>query len=170
MMMVRSIIHINEYSQEEKAATWYTTGELLRIKFDVEFTLLLMDNGHSKDISDLQCTRGLETFTTDCQTIRKKIRRQGARQAVMEEQAFQTDEGVSDPKVIADLYFVKSRPSRTLARVMGLADAKTAESQDQSLLIQKMSKGDPLVGSGTNMDTPARIGNRGIRVVSSRAA
>jgi hypothetical protein len=88
----------------------------------------------------------------------------------MEAQAFQTNEGVSDPKIIADLYVVKSRPSRTLARVMGLADAKAVESQDQSLLLQKMSKEAPPVVSGINRDTPDRMGNRGIRIVSSRAA
>jgi hypothetical protein len=71
-VLVNLTIHIEEYSDEEIAATWYSQHELTRSRSELTSTLLLMANGNAMANSERLCSRGLECLTSEGRAIKKQ--------------------------------------------------------------------------------------------------
>jgi hypothetical protein len=107
-VLVNLTIHIDEYSEEEIAASWYCEDELKTIKSELTETLLLMANACIMPSSERLCSRGIESFTSKGQAI-KKHRREEAREAVFDEQEYQFENDIFEPEMIADAYLEQTR-------------------------------------------------------------
>lgn len=147
--LVRETIHINHYTNDEIAVCWYDDVELKKIKVDIKTTTLLLMNSDylNLNINDRRCSRGLDSYTETGQAS-KRQNREDVIDAVLDEQDFQKDECNTDPEMIADVYFDKTRQSQAMVRVMGLSDQETVRNQEQPkpLVFQKMASNQgPLV-------------------------
>lgn len=97
---VRETLHLNEYSDEERQAVWYTEKEF-RTMEEERFESIQAIEEHIFVEDDQNTARGLETskerlareeiafVTVDC---------------VLDEQHFQLEEGYDDPLYIAGIY------------------------------------------------------------------
>ena len=125
---VRNTIHINNYSEEELSATWFSTNEFNAMKSEMKSTLKKMkrNGGKSIPINDEDVvglsSRGLESLTPDG-IAKKRIVRQNAIDAVLDEQYLQYREDDYDPEFNADSYSKKCRRSKAQARAKGRSDA-----------------------------------------------
>jgi hypothetical protein len=173
----RKIIHIKDYTNEEIAACWYDVVELETVKVeDIQTTLFLMATGYLGCINNERtCVRGLESFTQTAQALNRQHRK-AAIDAVMDEQELQMDEGITDPEMIADSYFDKTRRSKAMARVVGLSDQEAVRLQEQQkplVLVQKMTNEEPLLvrhGSIGMVDRRGSSAGGRWKLFSSRAA
>jgi hypothetical protein len=150
--LVCDTTHITDYTAEEIAACWYNDVELKMIKVDIKTTtLLLMGNAYlSINNNDRRCFRGLESYTQPGQAS-KTQHREDAIDAALDEQELQWDEGITDPEMIAEVYFERTRQSEATARVTGLSDEETVRNQEQQkpLILQKMAHQEPRVRRGS---------------------
>jgi hypothetical protein len=138
-VLVKLTIHIDEYSDEEIAASWYCQEELKMIKSERTTTLLLMANdGTMMANSERLCSRGLECFTSEGRAI-KNQHKEEARIAVFDEQDYQFENDIFDPEVIADAYSEQTRKSQVTATVVGVFDQEAVRQQSLSSLPIKIS-------------------------------
>jgi hypothetical protein len=165
---LRETIHIDNYTNEEISACWYDSVELKMVKVDNKNTLLLMANVFF--INDRICSRGLESYTQTGQAS-KRQHREDAIDAAIDEQDFQMDEGITDPEMIAEAYFERTRQSQAMARVMGLSDQETVRNQEQQrpLVLQKIPNQKKLVRRGST-GMVNRRGSSGRRQIFSSPA
>jgi hypothetical protein len=138
-VLVNLTIHIEEYSDEEIAATWYSQHELTRSRSELTSTLLLMANGNAMANSERLCSRGLECFTSEGRAI-KKQRKEEARTAVFDEQDYQFENDIFDPEVIAHDYLNQTRKSQATATVVGFFDQEAVRQQSLPSLPIKISR------------------------------
>ena len=125
-----SIIHINDYSSEEKSSTWYCREELQAIKAEAKVIANTACDMSNKD----ECLRGLEA-KTPAAARRKKENRVTARAAVFLEQEVQEEDGFSDPDAIADAYFECAERCQAEAQMMAVRDEKEAMEVYKSMKI-----------------------------------
>jgi hypothetical protein len=174
--LVRETIHHADYTDEEIAVCWYDTVELKMIKVDIKTTTLLLMNSDylSLNINDGRCSRGLESYTEKGQALKMK-HREAAIDAVLDEQDFQFEEGNTDPEMIADAYFEKTRRSQAMARVMGVSDQETVRNQEEQqkpLVVQrKVATHEKLSKARGSIDMLDQSGSSGRRLnISCHAA
>jgi hypothetical protein len=136
---VKLTIHIDDYSEEEIAASWYCEDELKTIKSELTKTVLLMANACIMPNSERLCSRGIECFTSEGRAI-KKQRKEEARVAVFDEQDYQFDNDIFDPEVIADDYLDQTRKSQATATVVGFFDQEAVRQQSLPSLPIKISR------------------------------
>jgi hypothetical protein len=125
---VKSTTHIDEYSEEEIAATWYCEDELKVIKWELVTTLLLMANACIMPSSERLCSRGLECFTPKGRAIKEQHRKE-ARIAVLDEQDYQFENDIFEPEVIADACLDQTSKSQATATVGGFFDQEAVRQQ-----------------------------------------
>jgi hypothetical protein len=117
------VIHINDYTGGEIAATWLSAPEKHAIKTSILETLGLMQNDDGNDEGfRLHCSRGLEHLTDEGAAGRSR-RRATAINAVLDEQDLQYDNRKHDDQLIADSYSRHTQRSVAAALAVGLADA-----------------------------------------------
>jgi hypothetical protein len=173
------VIHINDYTEEEIAATWNGRSELMAIKMNILETLSRMkeDSRNTYD-SDGYCPRGLEHLT-DEGAVNRRRRRETAIDAVLEEQELQYEDNMHDELLIADIYSRHTHFSRTFARVVGLADENASKEiyqddfclKDSSRGYQHSSLPKHAIPSSNAAVLPASgVVKRRIKEFSSRAA
>jgi hypothetical protein len=152
-VMVRHIMHRNEYSREEVETSWYTKTEIRDMKrkckqeaaqvtaSDYEKEQMSVCNQQERPLTDITNTkyhyegvestvRGLES-KTEMGSLRKKRHRLQAWSAVFAEQRWQSMQGYSDPETLADVYFDVSEPCHVGANMVGMRDAQLVLSMDQ---------------------------------------
>ena len=130
---MKRTLHINDYTQREIEATWYSKAEKEHIRREILQTVQLMESGRIADIDDVvYCQRGLE-FRTDQGARLRQGNKDLSREAVLDEQDFQECSGYSDIEAIASVYSEISYQCRVAALMMGLSDAKTVERLDLSM-------------------------------------
>lgn len=143
-VIVRRVLHKNEYTEEEVAQTWYQTNEYSRIRRNLLSTLHLVWSGLFSEEDNKESARGLENYT-DKGKIKDSVRkrRQDSTWAVLDEQDAQVDQAeakqlnylVYDDKAIREVYKKHARPSTDVARSAARMDAETttsAKTQQQS--------------------------------------
>lgn len=174
---IRRTIALNMFTQEELAATWYSSAELKRIRTEIKATISDITNGtlNTQD-TDAFCLRGLESFLPEGNAL-KHQHRVAAREVVFDEQELQWANGQYDVELLADLYFYQSRESVEFARVRGLTDETFVALQDS---ISCSTTSEPQMGKLLPMKRPhtgscrsSSLGSRNERTpkgVSSRAA
>jgi hypothetical protein len=124
---VQRVLHVADYTKEERTATWYTESEVAAMKEHTKESAKILDTlGLRKCAANTDfCCRGLEQQTREGSKRRSqhKIR---AIQVVLLEQKLQKKSGVPDPHNLAFLYLSESRHCQVLAHEMGKEDAVTA--------------------------------------------
>ncbi len=122
---VRLTSNIEDCTEEEKSATWYTQAEIKQIRASVRHEVALLAAGTWCSLSE---RRGLESLLPE--GFADKLRhREIARNAVLDEQDYQWKRDMNDPDLIADLYFDKTRSSVVAARVRAIADHESVLQQ-----------------------------------------
>lgn len=121
------IIHISEYSDEERQMTWYNRADLRSIKNEAK-RMAYMDRDLNPDV----CLRGLESRTTTGARTKRQTRID-ARAAVFFEQEMQEGDGYSDPDAIADIYFEYTERSQGEAQMLALRDAADVKNDNELL-------------------------------------
>jgi hypothetical protein len=100
---VRKISTHRNYTQEERAAVWFSAVESKAIKKAVVATVKKMYKGIDVDADENDCSRGLECKTPQKNKIRQ-TRRKDIMCIVMIEQQIQNEEGRVDAQDLADAY------------------------------------------------------------------
>jgi hypothetical protein len=116
-------LHVNDYSNDEIQSCWFNDVEYKAIKKDIRFAakLLTDNNGLLGKDDEHDCQRGLEMHTRKG-AHRRLQNKLVARQAVLDEQNLQWEEGVYDPEYLAMVYQVVSSSCQATARDIALKD------------------------------------------------
>eukprot|EP00934_Nitzschia_sp_Nitz4_P006605 Nitzschia sp. Nitz4//scaffold226_size53432//19493//20188//NITZ4_006697-RA/size53432-processed-gene-0.48-mRNA-1//1//CDS//3329542739//6595//frame0 len=117
-LIVDPIIHVNEYTPEEKSATWYGPNDLKSFKKERLEVARRIDGGK---VTDSDCTRGVEHHTHSGSRIRNKNIVEGVN-SVLDEQDLQDMDGKENPELLAHVYRLKTVRSQELARKRALKD------------------------------------------------
>lgn len=124
---ITEVIHVKDFSDEERSAAWYSRSDLRMIKEEAKRTAYL-----DRAENPLECFRGLEAKTATGARL-KRQKRIDARAAVFFEQEMQECDGYSDPEAIADLYFEHTESSQVEAQMLAIRDAAEVTSDAQVL-------------------------------------
>jgi hypothetical protein len=122
---IKSTLHLRDYTQEEKAATWLSVTGYADIKADVRFAVDHADVLVHQQDAISYCHRGLECRTKEG-SRRRVMNKAVARNAVLDEQDRQFDSFVFNSEAIAKVYMATSHMSQVSARTMGLFDEQDA--------------------------------------------
>ena len=129
---MKRTLHINDYTQREIEATWYSKADMEPIRREILQTVQLMESGRTADIDDvIYCQRGLEFRTEQGARLRQR-NKDLSREAVLDEQDFQECSGYSDIEAIASVYVHSTYQCQVAAHILGLTDAKIIESLNMS--------------------------------------
>ncbi|CAJ1942252.1 unnamed protein product [Cylindrotheca closterium] len=130
---VRYSLSLEDYSDEEYDACWYSSEEYQTIEKDLCRQFMKMEEG--KILHDMKsCSRGLERYLT-VNAFQKKESQRVARRSVLDEQTHQAELNQRDEEAIARLYNNVSSSCQMWAAVLGLRDQREAEKyiQDDDL-------------------------------------
>ena len=121
----RKTIHLNEFSDDEISACWYSDQQYSNMKEEVQNVADLIDRGLLGADNTRYCLRGAESKAPLQSRRRRKIRLAVHRE-VLKEQALQWAEGTLDPEFIARVCQVESARSLAYARRLALEDEVAA--------------------------------------------
>ncbi len=122
---VKFIHTLQEISQQEFAATWYSREEFDDITQACCKEIEKLDRGER--LKDKKfCARGLESHTR-LRSLAKKMNRSLAYQAVMDEQDRQGQEGILHEDALAHVYHAVSSSCQIWANTIALEDQRVAE-------------------------------------------
>lgn len=119
----RKAIHLNDFTEDELSACWYSHKEFMSMKAEVRYTSGLIEAGLLDDDSENYCRRGADAHSPE-EVRQRRLIKQAVRTAVLEEQTLQWREGSCDPEFIAEVSRVKSSQSAATSRKNGIADEK----------------------------------------------
>jgi hypothetical protein len=120
--VVRSTIHIHNYTTDEKRACWYDAYDWEAIRTERRIVLKRMEKGKNLNPSK-HCTRGLEA-RTEVGCRRRHMAIVGAVHGILDEQDAQFRRRFVNPNVISHIYMLITRKSRAAAADRGLEDHK----------------------------------------------
>jgi hypothetical protein len=133
-------IHLSEYSEEEKHASWYNGEEIKTIKSHTLAEATLMARGHA-ETPNVTCYRGLEYKTKQAALKRRHIRID-AKAAVFLEQEMQREDEIVDAQAIGSAYLNVTKASQIKAHKMGLEDEQQVKNirmaDCENLLMQRL--------------------------------
>lgn len=122
-------ISLEEISETERRATWYSKGEYKEITQSSCRQIKSLDRG--KLFKDKKyCSRGLESHTRMA-SLTKRRNYTLSHKIVFDEQARQKREGVYEVEYLAYLYHSVSSSCQIWANVVGLSDQRAAEQETQ---------------------------------------
>ena len=121
----RNSIHLNDFSDDEIDACWYSDTEYSNMEEEIRFLSTLIDQGQLELEDSSYCLRGAESHTA-LQSSRRHEVKLAVVGEVIREQALQWAEGSSDPEYIAHVSQIKSIQSLEYARRMALEDELAA--------------------------------------------
>lgn len=100
---VFEILHINDYTDEDVAATWYDAEDYAEIKADYQCVIFMMESGERAFDDEEHTTRGLEYRTQQGAWNRYENKRD-AYNAVLDEQDRHWKKDIDDPEAIRRVY------------------------------------------------------------------
>mmetsp|Transcript_29948 Transcript_29948/g.45397 ORF Transcript_29948/g.45397 Transcript_29948/m.45397 type:complete len:232 (+) Transcript_29948:94-789(+) len=118
---VRPIKHIGDMSAQEVYNVWYNRTDFNNFKSSFLDTVRMMSLGEYDGDDESKCSRGLEGRTRDG-AMKRKMNKYHSRQAVLSEQDRQRSIGVSNDKMISDVYIVENFSCRLEALEVGIQD------------------------------------------------
>jgi hypothetical protein len=126
MVTVTHVLHLEDFTDEEFKASFYDITELESIKTELNLTAELVEVGDlHNDISEY-CRRGTEYRTG--QGARRRIsNKHVGRDAVLDEQDVQWEDGVFDPDAIAGIYAAATWRCQIEVHRLALQDEKEAQ-------------------------------------------
>jgi len=114
---IRRISRISNFSEEEWMAIWTTEDEMLLRKQELKAAVHECKH-NARRVSDDQFSRlGLHDKFGEGKRYKDRYRK-NARQAVLDEQNLQRDEGLEDLDMLADVYFMSNHKSQEQAQQM----------------------------------------------------
>jgi hypothetical protein len=128
--MVYEYIHVEDFSDREKAQTWHSKTDLKNIKRDNEVTIRRMIAGVC--FGNDYCPRGLEHRTSMGARVREKHRRDAV-SAVLEYQSLLWEAGVesnNNDQNLARVYSHHTDHSARVAHLMAVIDEQNIKSDD----------------------------------------
>ena len=119
----RYVISLDQYTEEEIDACWFSREELRTIRTDVKFAVDRLTNGNLDDSAEQYCQRGLECQTPLAALKRNRLRI-ATREVVLDEQDIQYNQYgyVIDPFLIAAACQLISKSASENARSIALKD------------------------------------------------
>ena len=114
--------HVNDYSNEEYDAVWYSPKEIDLVKAECALTVTMMQTCTSLH-TEMYCSRGLEYRTPIGQEMRRMNKLNGL-VAVLNEQDRQYDENEYDPDAIACIYKQVTQHCQDDAHQLALRDER----------------------------------------------
>jgi hypothetical protein len=168
-VFVIDVLHIMDYSAEEKQATWFVGNDMRFFKNECRGSAALMNNGVSESAE--LCFRGLEARTRDG-ALRRRRNKIDARAAVFMEQDLQEDEGVFDEEAIADVYYEYTEHCHVAANMIGLQDERDARATSTAaVVVEEEPKAAPVLGYSFNRVVLLNVvGPESMRTVTPSAA
>ena len=124
----RAALHINDYSEEEKQATWLNAADMQRIHGDIRYTIEMMNGGGTVD-EDEWSIGGLEYKTHKGTQIRCATRSASIR-AVLNEQYRQEAGHFLDEEELAKVYTGCTSRCQITARLLALSNTRFIRSLD----------------------------------------
>lgn len=117
VVRAKRTIHISDFTAEEIRSCWYKGQEYEVMKQDLRFEVKLLENDcFIENPSRMTHTsRGLEFFSSTMNGRARRETKRHARNAVLEEQRLQREEGSYDPEFIADIYSAVTKAANQLA-------------------------------------------------------
>jgi hypothetical protein len=122
---VRGTINNEEYTREEKIATWLTGQEFDAMKAERRSTVKVMERINLSVDDGQHSFRGLE-FRTREGSRRRQFNQVDATMAVMDEQDAQLQCGINDPERLAHVYIICSSHCQDNAHERALNDQRAA--------------------------------------------
>jgi hypothetical protein len=118
-----SILSLDQYSEQELEAVWYTLEEYQAFKNSCKEAIVrMMEKGKNiKDNDEEFCCRGLECRTKKGDKLCQR-NRQGVWCAVLFEQELQVKQNFFDAVILSQLSIMSSLPARKAARDRGQED------------------------------------------------
>ena len=120
----RKALHVNNYSDEEIAATWYNDQEFKVMRKSACMVAKMIEDGTIS--SEDCCIRGLE-HKNKTAARRKRAIRMNASEAVLDEQQCQMQCGMNDDESIAQVYSKFTAESQIEAHERALKDQLEAQ-------------------------------------------
>mmetsp|Transcript_5354 Transcript_5354/g.15547 ORF Transcript_5354/g.15547 Transcript_5354/m.15547 type:complete len:204 (+) Transcript_5354:266-877(+) len=124
MVATYEVMNLEDYTSDEKKATWFDSNDMRRMKESVRSEAKLAESGLLVQGDDVSL-RGLESRTRDG-LKRKRRNRMNAYAAVFFEIDCQDQEGFIDEELIADAYFTHTEHCSMTAQMIGKRDEKEA--------------------------------------------
>lgn len=122
---VQAITHVNDFSVEEIADTWYKKAEYQMMRSELVATVRKLARREYKGDTDVYCARGLE-FKTPVGARRRKLNKLNALATVLDEQDRQFEENDFNLEALACVYIHCNIASRREAAQRGELDAEEA--------------------------------------------
>jgi hypothetical protein len=124
----RNALHINDYSEEERQATWLNAADIQRIRRETRDTVEMMKWGFAVDEKNYS-RGGLEYRTSDAIHFRRK-NRSAAVKAVLNEQYRQGAGRFLDEQELAKVYKVCASPCQITAQLSARSEMRFARLLD----------------------------------------
>ena len=121
---VRWTICIDEYSERERRATWYSRQELKLIHDENRYLVDLLMLGE-RIVEEQNSIRGLEAFTPEIRS-KKQYNRAVALDAVLNEQYYQQSVNMNDAEQLAIEYSTVTYDCQVAAGMVGISDEVAA--------------------------------------------
>eukprot|EP00934_Nitzschia_sp_Nitz4_P004320 Nitzschia sp. Nitz4//scaffold94_size78252//48613//49158//NITZ4_005471-RA/size78252-processed-gene-0.53-mRNA-1//-1//CDS//3329560389//4310//frame0 len=123
--MVRTTLHINNYTDEEFEATWFSQEESASLHRETKRVVKMLEKGKGIEESDTFSARGLACRTSS--ELRRRLNlRVRARKVVHEEQERQREADIDDPERISYLYSLAAKGALQEAVAKGVEDEVAA--------------------------------------------
>lgn len=100
----QEILHVNNYSDDEWTSTWYTRKDFRAMKKECQMTVNLVERGILHGDCDNYCITGLEFRIKNHTNSERRARKEKGIDAVLEEQAHQIHDGVTDAEALSASY------------------------------------------------------------------
>ena len=123
---VRPITHVDDLSDDDLDALWFTRDDFAKMKRSFSNTTKLISQGLYAEDEDHICARGLE-HRTKCAARNRRRTRWHAIGAVLLEQRRQRNLGIRDDELISEAYTEENLRCRLVALRLGVQDQKQAE-------------------------------------------
>mmetsp|Transcript_7559 Transcript_7559/g.11717 ORF Transcript_7559/g.11717 Transcript_7559/m.11717 type:complete len:188 (-) Transcript_7559:10-573(-) len=117
LITIKEVLHVFDYTPEEAIDTWYSVEDIRRWKTESK----RMARGEIP----IDEARGIENRSAEA-SQKKRHNKRFARLAVLQEQANQRREGISDADSIADAYFECNEHCQVAANMVGIRDETEA--------------------------------------------
>lgn len=130
--LFHEVLSRSDYSCNEVRSTWYDRDESAMREAELKETAILVVARAGFDTARRRasfCKRGLEWMLSGDQ---RRAEAEEAQKAVLEEQALQRYEGVSDCDLLADIYFECNRESQAMAQSTAQQDEIDARDECMS--------------------------------------
>jgi hypothetical protein len=133
-VVLRTHLHVNDYTDEEIRLTWYSQDEDLAATIaECKHTIKLMKAGKWHEGNSTFCSRGLEYRTSGGAPRLRQQHKCAAWDAVEAEQQRQRRAGgVFDKEVLAQVYIACTDHCARVARVIAINDAEFVRNQDNA--------------------------------------